>query len=133
MSRRIGATGPLGRLIPVAVLLTIACSPSTPPGANVEDRRSGIPSTAPYIVGTFTAVSPSQLRIEENPAESSGSLKTVLRLTRSTRILHRSGASAKISDLRVGQRGSAWARGTIAESYPSQGTASTVVIEAGQP
>lgn len=133
MSRRIGATGPLGRLIPVAVLMTISCSPSTPRGAGGEDRQSGIPSTTPYIVGTFTAVSPSQLRIEENPAESSGSSKTVLRLTGHTRILHRSGATATISDLRVGQQGSAWARGPIAESYPTQGTASTVVIEAGQP
>jgi hypothetical protein len=77
----------------------------------------------------LTVIEPDRVRIEENPADLGGSAKAVLRVTESTRILHRSGAAVSLSDFRVGKRVRAWVTGPIMESYPVQATASAVVIE----
>ena len=73
----------------------------------------GIPAEPPYIEGHITTLESSQLLVEEKPAEKSGSLKSFLKVTDSTRILRRSGAVARPSDLRVGQRLSVWVVGPV--------------------
>jgi hypothetical protein len=99
-----------------------------------------VPAGTPDIVGTITSVqapaSPdgrTRVRIEANPADESGSPKMVLAVERETRILDaRSGGEmrpAGIEALRVGERVRAWVTGPVMESYPSQGTAGTIVVE----
>ena len=101
-----------------------------------------LPEVTPDIVGTITSVQPpsspdgrTRVRIEANPAEESGSPKMVLAVERETRILdaRRGGEMrpAGIEALRVGERVRAWVTGPIMESYPSQGTAGTIVLDGG--
>ena len=88
-----------------------------------------IPTDAPTIQGIITATAGNSIRVEENPADESGSDKAMLNITDNTRILRRSGETAGMSDLATGLRVSAWVTGPVAESYPWQGAASTIVIE----
>jgi hypothetical protein len=116
------------RIAAGAMLVCTACSSSTPgaPGTAALD-------SVPYIRGTITAIERNRIRIEEVPADLTGTAKALLRLTDTTRIQLHSGAVASPSDLRVGQGVSAWVTGPIMESYPVQADASAVVIEASPP
>jgi hypothetical protein len=111
-----------------AIVLIVACSPA-----------SITPDRPPDIVGTITSVQPSatadgatRVRIEANPADASGSPKMVLAVERETRLLDRRGGvdprTIAVDALRVGDRVEAWVTGPIMESYPSQGTAETIVV-----
>ena len=102
---------------------------SATPGNSVSTNAQGIPSEAPFIQGAITSLNEKQILVEENAAEISGSAKAGLRLTDSTRILRHSGAVARPSDLRVGQRVRAWVAGPVMESYPVQAVAAVIVIE----
>ena len=116
----------------MALLILTGCGPPGSPaavGRSAAINTHGVPSEAPYIQGTITTVAQGQILVEEVAAEASGSAKASLRLTNTTRILHRTGESARASDLRVGQRVQAWVAGPVMESYPTQGTAAVVVIE----
>ena len=84
----------------------------------------------PDFQGILTAVSEGSIRIEENPAEEWGGSKAALQITDSTSIVWSNGAAAVRADLRTGQRVQAWVRGPVMESYPVQGTAQRVRIEA---
>ncbi len=92
-------------------------------------KAQAIPSTAPYITGIVTMVTAEMLLVEENPAQDHGDAKVNLRLNGSTRILRRSGAGARPSDLRMGQSLSAWVAGPVMESYPVQAVAAVIIIE----
>jgi hypothetical protein len=70
------------------------------------------------------------VRIEENPAEQSGSNKAVVRFSAETTVKHRDGAPATTADLAIGQRVSAWFNGPIMESYPILSTVGVIIIEA---
>jgi hypothetical protein len=112
----------------VAVAASAACS-----------SASVTPERAPDIVGTITSVQPrttpdgpTRVRIEANPADESGTPKMVLAVGRETRLLDRRGGGeardVAVGALRVGDRVEAWVTGPIMESYPSQGTAETIVV-----
>jgi hypothetical protein len=90
-----------------------------------------LPGGEPGITGVVTAVGDSArtLRVEERPEDTSGSAKAVVRVPAGTPILERSGQARQFGELRVGMRVSVWFAGPVAESYPVQGTAHTVVIE----
>ncbi len=93
----------------------------------------GVPNTAPSIEGRVTAVSQSgeqigTIRVEERPEETAGSAKASARITQSTD-LWRGSTRADFRALAVGQWVRVWFTGPVAESYPVQATASTVVID----
>ena len=119
-------------VLAVALLILAGCGSqagSATPGNSASINIQGIPSEAPYIQGAITTVKEKQILVEENAAEASGSAKASLRLTDSTRILRRSGAAARLSDLRVRQRVRAWVAGPVMESYPARAMAAVIVIE----
>jgi hypothetical protein len=103
--------------------------------------RSGdavTPATAPDIRGTATkvnvAVEPRTVLVEEQPEETSGSAKAMVKLTEETRILRRAASEvepATPGELAVGQTVSVWFSGPVLESFPVQVGAAVVVIEEG--
>lgn len=87
--------------------------------------------TGSEVQGTITSISGSVVLVEENPADESGSAKGYFTVTGETSILLRSGdlqVSASFDDLRAGQPVIATYTGPVAESYPTQGTAGSIVI-----
>lgn len=90
----------------------------------VADRFGG-------ITGTITEVGDSEVLIEENPDESSGSDKSYVRVTPDTRITRRSGGAAGFEDLAVGAKVEARFSGPVAESYPTRAEAASIVVLEG--
>ena len=90
---------------------------------------------APDITGVVTAVNASArtLRVEERPEDASGSAKAVVRVTAGTPVVERSGRARDFGEVRVGMRVSVWFAGPVAESYPVQAAAQTVVVEPAAP
>jgi hypothetical protein len=91
------------------------------------------PSTPPSIAGVVTAldITRGSMLIEVDPSQRSGSDKAMVSVGSGTRFFARSGAalsSAVLGDVRVGQRVEAWFEGPVAESYPVQAKAGTIVI-----
>jgi Protein of unknown function (DUF3221) len=83
------------------------------------------------VQGTITSISGSAMLVEDNPADESGSAKGYFTVTGETSILRRLGdlqVPASFEDLRVGQMVIALYTGPVAESYPTQGTAGSIVI-----
>ena len=91
------------------------------------------PARAPDIVGTVTHLHRSgertvTIRVEERPADESGSAKASIRVTEDTRVI-RGGSIVSEREIRQGARVSAWFTGPVAESYPVQARAEAVRIE----
>jgi hypothetical protein len=99
---------------------------------------TALPERPPDVTGEVTQVSAVQgpdaigsLRVEENPADSSGSAKYVLTVTPATVLVVRPGGVAEevgFGEMVVGQRVQAWITGPVRESYPMQATASHVLV-----
>jgi hypothetical protein len=92
--------------------------------------------TGSEVQGPITSLSGSAVLVEENPADESGSAKGAFTVTGETEIFRRSGdlqVPASFDDLRVGQPVIATYTGPVAESYPTQGTAGSIVILEGIP
>jgi hypothetical protein len=124
--------GRRGLLLPALLLLaTTACSSSRREEAMPNGGGdTTIPATSPAITGTVTAVDGDRIRVEENPADSSGSAKASVRIIAGeTRVVRRSGASATGADIIEGSRVSVWFVGPVMESYPVQARGGVVVIE----
>ena len=68
------------------------------------------------------------IRVEENPADSSGSQKAVVRITQTTTVL-RADRKGDFNDLRVGDWVSVWFVGEVRESYPVQVQGGVVVVD----
>jgi hypothetical protein len=127
--RRRGRQGTL--LSALVLLATAACSSSSREDA-MPNRGADttIPAASPTITGTVTAVDGERIRVEENPADSSGSAKASVRIIPGeTRIMRRSGARATVTDIAKGSRVSVWFVGPVMESYPVQARGGVVVIE----
>ena len=87
--------------------------------------------TGSEVQGTITSISGSVVLVEENPADESGSAKGAFTVTDETYIFRRYGdlqIAVSFDDLRVGQPIIATYTGPVAESYPAQGTAGSIVI-----
>lgn len=114
-------------LVQSALLVALACAPNGGP----------LPNDAPYMSGTITAVGRVSegwsVRVEERPQDVSGSAKGVFRVGAQTDVRHASGGRARAEDLREGQRVRVWVTGPVAESYPVQAGARTIVIDAEAP
>jgi len=107
-----------------AALVVAACSPIT---------SSSLPDAPASIEGRVTAVTRSgerigTIRVEEHPAEASGSAKASVRIGQATTVV-RNGEAVDFNALRVGQWVRVWFIGPVAESYPVQASGSAVAID----
>ena len=83
------------------------------------------------VQGLITSISGSVVLVEEDPADESGSAKGAFTVTDETEILRQQGneqVPATFDDLQVGQLVAAEYTGPVAESYPTQGRAGSIVI-----
>jgi hypothetical protein len=119
---------PIGMLLIVLVAggvgLTCADDSSSP-----KMTRETLPDDPPSIVGVITARDANRVQIEENPADTFGSAKAIVRITTATRIVGPAGLSWPADSLRAGQRVRAWFVGPLAESYPVQTGAAAIAID----
>ena len=117
---------------PIRILLLAAAALACGSPTLLPDRAADITGVVTNIQPGNTPDRPTAVRIEANPAEESGSPKMVLAVTRDTRVLdRRSGGEPRAIEkdaLRVGDRVEAWVTGPVQESYPSRGTAETIVV-----
>lgn len=132
------------------LVLGAAACPSSRSGAPGPAEEPNRPAGAPSITGTITRLTPREgataartghdaggregdvgtALVEARPGVQGGA-SDALRITTATRILRAQGGRlvpASWGDLRTGQRVEAWHRGPVAESYPRQATAGTLVI-----
>jgi beta-N-acetylhexosaminidase len=95
------------------------------------------PSRAPDISGQITRATTSvvdgsrriTLLVEAKPGDVSGSPKALVTVDSSTRVFHANAKlSPKVEDLLPGTTVSVWFEGPVAESYPVQGRAGTILI-----
>lgn len=101
--------------------------------AGCAQPTTEIPNSQPSIAGRITHIDRSgdataRIRVEERPGEQSGSAKAVAAVTAETRVITGSGA-ADHNALVVGQWVRVWFTGPVAESYPVQARAATVVVD----
>ncbi|HET9809267.1 MAG TPA: DUF3221 domain-containing protein [Candidatus Limnocylindria bacterium] len=98
------------------------------------------PSRAPDITGQITRATTSvvdasrriTVLVEAVPSDVSGSPKALVTVDRSTRVFHANPkVSPKVEDLLPGTTVSVWFEGPVAESYPVQGRAGTLLIMTG--
>ena len=125
-------------------------------GRGTQDEASGgsegahVPESNPHISGVITYVKSvpaeaaqpgGRVLIEEIPEgcfkceSGKGCDKLHLDITEKTRLLRKVGgegnlSQARATDLQVGQRVRAWHTGVLSKSYPAQGPARVIVIDA---
>ena len=114
----------LRRLALLAAMLAVV------PSAGVAEAQEAT-GGAGGITGIVTDVTGASLLIEENPNEQSGSEKASVEVTDETRIFRRQGGHltpAGLDDLEVGNQVETSFAGPVAESYPVQATAGSIII-----
>ncbi len=92
------------------------------------------PTSPPYMAGRVTSVVPTgtgavSMRVEANPFSVNLGLKAVARVDAITVIWLPNRKAGDLRSLTPGQWVRLWFDGAIAQSYPVQGTAATVVID----
>lgn len=96
------------------------------------------PARAPDITGQITRATTSAIDgsrritvlVEAVPSDVSGSPKALVTIDGLTRIFHANpSVSAKVADLLPGATVSVWFDGPVAESYPLQAKAGTLLIQ----
>lgn len=95
---------------------------------------SRAPARVPDITGQITRATDGAGRIrvvvEAVPSDAFGSPKALVTVDRSTRIFHADpDTAAQLEDLVVGATISVWFDGPVAESYPLQARAGTLLIQ----
>lgn len=114
----------------LAGLALAACRPGPDDATSARAAGGAVPTLPASITGTVTDIGADRrLRIEERPGDASGSAKAVVRLSADATIVTRAGVAARVEDIAVGTRVSAWFIGPVMESYPVQATANVIVIE----
>ena len=104
-----------------------------PPLVEVSRVEAAPPDGEPYgFRGTLTAVSGSVVLVEEDPSQQESGDKGYFTVTEETEISTLVGgdalAPAAFEDLAIGQPVEATYAGPVAESYPTQGNAASIVI-----
>lgn len=119
------------RLLAITALLAggAACSIQPTGGDQTMPETQRVLATTPSIAGTITERTGDRVRVEERPSEPSGSAKALVRLTVETHILAPDGSALSADELREGRHVRVWFTGPVAESYPVQAAAGTVVVE----
>jgi len=124
-----GLTRPLPTRLVMAALLggvlllsSVACSPKQP------SDPAGITGQITSIEKTAEGAS----MLVEGGEQPAGAVsdKAMCRIDGKTTIQRADGSEATVDDLTVGTNVRVWFTGAVAESYPVQGTASFVVIDA---
>lgn len=122
-------------LAAMACLAAPACTraPGEPDGPGLS---ASVPADAASIIGDITQVERGddglRILVEQIPTRSAGHPIAWIAVSRRTNVVHRTGGSlsrGSSSELTVGMRVQAWFTGPVAESYPVQATAGTVLIE----
>ena len=112
-------------LVPLVLVGFRRCGPSDP-------GDDGPPSIAGTV--THVDVARNTLRVEENPSEQAGSAKAMVRVDERTRLVLPAGASGdaprSVAAIPLGSRVRVWFAGPVAESYPVQARAATIVVDA---
>ena len=113
-------------LASAALLAIAACSDS--------DNTPSEPTTPAGIAGRITSVVPSgnfrgYVRVEFNPNNPNEGPKAVVGVTGATTILTLAREEGDFRNLSNGIWVRVWFEGAVAESYPVQGTAGTIVID----
>ncbi len=140
----------------VGVFLASCSGAEGSSGGGTHGEASGrsesalVPERSPHITGVITEVKSvpggaaqpgGRVLIEEVPKgcfkgeSEKGCDKLHLDMTEKTRILRKVGGTgtlsqARATDLRVGQRVRAWHTGVLTKSYPAQGSAQVIVVDA---
>ena len=118
-----------------ACLAAPACTrgPGEPDGPGLS---ASVPTEAASIIGDITQVEQGEDRlrilVEQIPTRSAGHPIAWIAVNRRTTIVLRAGGAlsrGSPAELEVGVRVQAWFTGPVAESYPVQATAGTVLIE----
>lgn len=118
-----------------ACLSALACSsaPGEPDGPGLS---ASVPTDGPSIIGDVTQVerTSGRLRIlvEQIPTRSAGYPIAWIAVNGGTDVVQRAGGSVtrgSAGEIEVGMRIQAWFTGPVAESYPVQATAGTILIE----
>jgi hypothetical protein len=95
---------------------------------------TSVPSRGADIAGRVTTITPGgewigTVRVEAVPADTSGSPKADVRVGPGTTIVGPDQHNLDFSGMAVGQWVRVWYSGPVAESYPVQAGAATVVID----
>lgn len=127
--RRVGALGFL-----IVFVAAVACRDNE---LSQENQRKEIPLIPATMSGRVTAMSRSgerlgTIRVEANPADSTGSAKAVVRITQTTSVL-RVNRKGDFNDLRIGDWVRVWFVGPVMESYPIQVQGGVVVVDSIAP
>jgi hypothetical protein len=118
-----------------ACLGALACSsaPGEPDGAS---RTAIVPADAASIIGDIAQVERTggrlRILVQQIPTRSAGYPIAWIAIGGGTDVVQRAGGSVSrgsSAELAVGMRVQAWFTGPVAESYPVQATAGTVLIE----
>jgi hypothetical protein len=143
-------------LAAVGVFLAGCSSTGSSSGEGTHDGaarggvRASVPKSSPHITGVITAVQRApgteaslgkRILVEENPEgcvkdkSYKGCNKLYLEVTQKTLILRQVGgeeafSQARAADLEGGHRVRAWHTGVLTKSYPGQGSARVIVIDA---
>lgn len=122
------------RFMAVATAAVAAAALTLGTGCGDSPTGTEFPSGAPYITGRVTAVTTTSdravsVRVEANPADQSGSPKLVVRVDDFALVQLPGNVEADYRAITTGQWVRVWTTGTVAESYPAQGTASAVAID----
>jgi hypothetical protein len=118
----------------LGILLALAVVVVALGGASCSPQAVDLPGTPPSIAGTITHVDPAgerigSIRVEAVPEDASGSDKAQVRIDQGTQLLDSTGRPIAFNELQVGRKVRAWFTGPVAESYPVQAKASTVILE----
>jgi hypothetical protein len=118
-----------------ACLAASACS-SAPGELDGTSQTASAPTEAASIIGDIAQVERTNGRlrilVEQMPTRSAGYPVAWIAVNRETAVVQRAGGSVSrgsSAELAVGMRVQAWFSGPVAESYPVQATAGTVLIE----
>lgn len=126
----------LPTMIALAVCLAAPACSGAPGEPDAPGLSASVPTNAADIIGDVTQVerADGRLRIlvEQIPTRSAGYPIAWISVGPGTDVVRRADGSASrgsLRDVAAGQRVQVWFTGPVAESYPVQATAATVLIE----
>jgi hypothetical protein len=127
------------RLMTMFAVAACLAAPACTRGPGEPDGRglsASVPTEAASIIGGITQVERSEDRlrvlVEQIPTRSAGHPIAWITVSRRTTVVERAGGAlsrGSSAGLAVGMRVQVWFTGPVAESYPVQATAGTVLIE----
>lgn len=116
--------------IATALLFISATAACGSRGADDPLASLAAPTDAEGISGVVTLRDEGgRLKVEENPAEPTGSAKAVVSVAGARVYRRADGAQITASAIQVGDRVTVWFTGPVRESYPVQAQAGVIAVE----